>query len=242
MKKAFWTLAFGLLSGPALAASFTPPPGCTVYLTVQSKACRVSHYYTCQADGPGEQWRADFDQEGIFFLSKIDAEAQWLESVDPVEKTRQRLVSGAEDPASFTALIESGLDTFRFDLQQSDGLRSHVEGQDALTGSRVTIDNVQLEETDYRFTEVDSTGQVLRRARGQEFINREWRLFFSGPGEMDIGDGTWRRFDGSPVQFILPGEAGFLSTTPLFDCDALSAEAPHPLADLLPAAAKAVQP
>lgn len=242
MKTAFWTLALSVLSGPALAASFTPPPGCEAYLTVQSKACRVSHYYICKSDAPGEQWRADFDQEGIFFLSKIDAEAQWIESVDPVEKTRQRLVPGAEDPASFTALMDTGLDTFRFDLQQSDGLRSRVEGQDALTGTRVTIDNVQLEETEYVFSEVDSTGQVLRRARGQEFISREWRLFFSGAGEMDIGDGTWRPINGTPVQFALPGEKGFLSTTPLFDCDALSAEAPQVAPMIWPVTTGKVQP
>ena len=53
---------------------------------MQSKACRVSHYYRCEADNPGDQWRVDMDQEGPFFYSKIDAEGQWLESYDPVKQ------------------------------------------------------------------------------------------------------------------------------------------------------------
>ena len=30
--------------------------------------------------------------------------------------------------------------------------------------------------------------------------------------------------DGSPVQFIFPGEPGFFSTEPIFDCDALMSD------------------
>jgi hypothetical protein len=36
----------------------------------------------------------------------------------------------------------------------------------------------------------------------------------------------WRPIDGSPVDFIFPGEEGFLATQPIYDCDALTAEGP----------------
>ena len=42
-----------------------------------------------------------------------------------------------------------------------------------------------------------------------------------GPSEWDGGDGNYLPIDGSPVQFIFPGEPGFASTQPLFDCDAV---------------------
>ena len=32
--------------------------------------------------------------------------------------------------------------------------------------------------------------------------------------------------DGSPVQFINPGEPGFLATEPLFECDAIMSSLP----------------
>ena len=52
-------LAAGLLPAvPATAQSampgvISPPPGCTGWLTVQSRGCRVSNHYRCDADGSG---------------------------------------------------------------------------------------------------------------------------------------------------------------------------------------------
>ena len=79
------------------------------------------------------------------------------------------------------------------------------------------------------FTEYDLSGNVLRRSRGNEYVNPDWRLFFAGPGETDLGDGQWLPIDGSPVQFIFPGEDGFLANQPIFDCDALTAKGPETL-------------
>ena len=49
---------------------------------MQSQGCYVANYYRCEADAPGDQWRVDFDQQGLFYMSKIDAETQWIESYD----------------------------------------------------------------------------------------------------------------------------------------------------------------
>jgi hypothetical protein len=204
---------------PAAAGAFTPPEGCTTWLTVQARQCRVSNYYKCERDAPGDQWRADFDQEGIFFISRIDAEAQWVESYDLFPLVRQTLDPAPEDPASFTELL-GGIDTFAFDLTKDDGRQSRVRGFDRLTGRAVTIDGVPLQQTEYEFSETDRDGTLIRRARGNEFIHPEWRLFFAGPGQYDGGDG-FVPIDGSPVTFDFPGDSGFASTEPLYDCDAV---------------------
>jgi hypothetical protein len=211
----------GLILGatPGLAGTFTPPAGCTGWLTVQSRACRVSNYYKCTQDAPGHQWRADFDQEGLFFASRTDSEGQWLESIEMNPMVRQTLDTGAEDPASFSELL-GGLDTFAFSLSRDNGEASRVRGFDRLTGKTVEIDGVTLSETQYEFSETDATGGALRRSRGKEYIKPEWRLFFAGPSEWDGGDG-FVPMDGSPVQFIFPGEPGFFATRPLFECDAV---------------------
>lgn len=218
-------LVIATVSAPAQAQTFSPPEGCTAHLTVQARACRVSNYYTCTQDAAGDQWRADFDQEGIFFLSRIDREAQWVESLDLFPTVRQTLDAGAEDPASFSGLLQSGEDTFAFGLSKDNGERSRVTGFDRLTGRTVTIDGIPLRETRFEFTEVDPEGNVLRRSRGNEYIHPDWRLFFAGPSEWEQ-DGAWLPVDGSPVQFIFPGEPGFLSTEPLFECDAILSSAP----------------
>lgn len=219
----FLILALILPADPALAGTWTAPEGCEVFLTVQAKACRVSQHYRCAADAAGDQWRADFDQEGVYFYSRIDAEGQWVESYDPVQ---QVLDAAAVDAARFSELLASGIDTWDFTLSKEDGSGSRAAGYDRLTGKKVVIDGITLSQTEVEFTEYDRAGTVLRRARGNEYVHPDWRLFFAGPGETDLGDGQWLPIDGSPVEFIFPGEPGFLATQPIYDCDALTASLP----------------
>jgi hypothetical protein len=212
-------LLFIVLAAPAAAGTFTPPKGCTAKLTVQSRGCLVSQFYTCEADKPGEQWRADYDANGPFFLSKIDREAQWLESYEMDPPTKETMDAGPKDPASFTDLIEKGLDTFDFSLSKSNGDHTTIKGFDKLTGQSAVIDGVTLKQTEYEYTQTDDKGTVLRHSRGHEFISPEWRTFFSGHSEWEAEDGTWTPSDNAPVKFITPGKPGFASTLPLFECD-----------------------
>ena len=208
------------------ASTFTPPQGCTAWMTVQARACRVSQYYKCTGDAPGDQWRADFDQDGMFFVSRIDAETQWVESYDLFPKVKQTLDPNPVDAASFTALL-GGIDTFDFTLSKDDGRHSHVTGFDKLTGTSVVIDGITLQQTEFEFEESDLEGNLLRRSRGNEYVNSEWRNFFAGPSQWDGGDGQYVPIDGSPVQFVFPGEKGFASTEPLFECDAILSSLPQ---------------
>lgn len=235
MRKFLILACLTTLTAPALAGTWAAPEGCEVFMTVQSKACRVSHYYRCEADTAGDQWRVDMDQEGPFFYSRINSEAQWVESFDP---ERQVLDPSPTDAASFSELMANGIDTWDFTLSKDDGTGSRAAGYDRLTGKLLQIDGIGLKQTEVEFTEYDLDGNVVRRSRGNEYIHPEWRLFFAGPGETDLGDGQWLPIDGSPVEFIFPGEDGFLSSQPIFDCDALSAKAALVPSDIFPASLK----
>jgi hypothetical protein len=228
-----WTdlLSLGLITGLLVLGAtgaraqspipgvFTPPAGCTGWLTVQSRGCRVSNHYRCDADAPGDQWRADFDQEGIVFVSRIDRETQWVESYDMFPTVRQTLDPEPADPASFSELLSAGTDTFDFGLTEDTGKQSRVIGFDKMTGRGVTIDGIALEETEFEFRETSPDGTVIRSAKGNEYISPDWRLFFSGPAEWVTDEGNVQ-VDGSPRQFVFPGEPGFFTTEPIFDCDA----------------------
>lgn len=214
---------------PAAAGSFSPPEGCTTFMTVQSRQCRVSNHYTCSTDPAGDQWRADFDQQGPFFLSRINAEAEWVESFDLGETVvRQVLLPNPADPASFSELLSSGVDSFEFGLSRDNGEETRVRGFDRLTGRSFTIDGISLRETEFDFTETDLNGTILRQSRGNEYISEEMRMFFSGPSQWNGGDGNFLPTDGSPVEFIFPDEPGFAATEPLFDCDPLLTSFPIP--------------
>jgi hypothetical protein len=217
-------LAQLLAPAATFAGSWTPPEGCEVFMTVQAKACRVSQYYRCIADPHGHQWRADFDQEGIFFQSRVDAEGQWIESITMNPTLRQTLDANPKDPASFSELLAEEVDTFQFGLTREDGFQTQVDGFDRLTGKTVVIDGIELSQTEFEATEADPSGQIVKKSRGNEYIHPEWRLFFAGPGKTDLGGPEMLPIDGSPVEFIFPGEPGFLSTLPIFDCDAVVSE------------------
>lgn len=209
-----------VLAAPAAAGTFNPPLGCKAYLTVQSRGCLVSHFYTCENDAKGDQWRADYDDQGPIFLSRIDREAQWLESYENNPPVRETLDANPKDPASFSGLLETGLDTFTFSLTKQTGERTNINGFDKLTGKTAVIDGVTLQQTEYEYTQTDDKGVVLRHSKGNEFISSDWRTFFSGRSEWQAEDGTWSTSEGSPVSFILPGEPGFDSTTPIYECNA----------------------
>jgi len=230
------------LPAPVAAKTFTPPEGCTLFMTVQARACRVSSHYKCVQDPAGDQWRADFDQEGVYFLSRIDAEAQWIESYDLYPTTRQSLDANPNDPASFSELLTTGTDTFAFGLTKDDGSRTRVSGFDTLTGTTVTIDGIALKETQFEFTETDLSGTITRQSRGREYIHPDWRLFFAGPSEWDGGTGEYVPIDGSPRMFFFPGEPGFAATEPLYECDAILSSFPVPAQQFFPQPAKAATP
>ncbi len=210
---------------PAMAGSFTPPEGCTTHLTVQSQGCYVANYYRCEADAPGDTWRVDFDQEGMFYMSKIDVETQWIESYDLNPPVKQTLDPNPVDPASFSGLVATGYDSFVFGLSKDTGEHSNVRGFDKLTGKTVMIDGEPLLQTEFEYEETDDEGGVLRKARGHEYISTEFGSFFSGSSEWH--DGTnWIPLEGSPRQFIRPGEKGFAATQPIFDCGAVMSSLP----------------
>lgn len=228
--KATAALLILLASAPAArAGSFTPPQGCEVFLTVQARQCRVSNHYRCASDAAGDQWRVDFDQEGPYFRSRINSEGEWVESHDLNPPVVQMLDPNPADPASFSELLSRGIDSYAFGLSDDTGERTRVRGQDRLTGRSVVIDGITLQETEFDYTETDPAGNILRQSRGNEYINPDWRLFFAGPSEIQGGDGNFLPFDGSPKQFIFPGEPGFAATQPIFDCDAVMSQLDDPL-------------
>jgi hypothetical protein len=157
----------------------------------------------------------------------IDAETQWIESWHPLAGTTDRLAPGAPDPASFTTLTSTGLDTFVFSIITDDTYETVFRGQDRLTGETVTIDGVTLDVTEFAVKAYDTGGSLLWEVTGSEFISRDWRMFLSGTRTTVTPDETFSD-DGTPVEFIFPGEDGFLSSAPRHGCGAMMSKAPAP--------------
>lgn len=212
---------FGL-SGTALFAQDTPstfslPAGCTAYVTVQSNDCTVDHHFTCEGDPEGLKQRVSLSEEGLIYVGSTNFESQWVASFHPRTGHSERLGTEANDPASFSGLIETGLDTFDFETLSDEVGTTRYVGQDRLTGRTVTIDGIELEETEYSIRALTPDGEEMWRAEGNEFISRRWRSFLAGTGTVTTPTDRFDK-DDSPVEFIFPGEPGFLSANPKHGC------------------------
>src|SRR5690606_12988836 len=49
---------------PGHAATFTPPQGCRLEVTVQNRGCTVSQIYRCESDPKGDQRSTIFNEDG----------------------------------------------------------------------------------------------------------------------------------------------------------------------------------
>lgn len=226
-------LALALLAGalpplPGHAASFAPPPGCTLQLTAQLRQCQVANVYTCTGDAPGDRWTAFSDGKGPFYLSRIDAETRWMESIDLETGETDRLEPRAADHASFSALIATGRDDYDFVTRSGTGELRRYRGFDAMTGETVVIDGVRLERVAFEIAAFDETGAVISRREGMQLIHRDWRLFFADTETFENAVGERVATAQPPASFALPGEDGFGAAEPIFDCDVLMTGTPTP--------------
>lgn len=208
----------------APSRTFALPSGCTAYVTVQSAACSVSHHFTCEGDPAGWQRRVDMDESGVAYFGAIDGETQWIESFHMLSGHSERLEDNPADPASFTALTTTNVDTYDFRTLSAEIGTTRYVGQDRLTGATEEIDGVTLHQTEYFITAYAADGTELWQSRGNEFIQRDWRVFMSGTSTVTAGGETWDTND-RPVEFIFPGEPGFLSVTPRHGCGVVMSKA-----------------
>ncbi len=213
------TLAITL---PAGAAGFTPPKGCETFLTVQSRECSVSLLWRCDGVDDGPIWEANFSEGGLQSVVSYAANYQWLDAVYMWDSSREELVPPATDPIDLDTLIGTGIDTYDFIMRRSEpqGTRDvRMVGADQLTGRSVTIDGYDLEAVATELQILTEDGRVEYQSRGIQYLSHDLRLFFLGRETVTGTDGVAAEYDGTPVDIIRPGEPGFGTTVPLYDCN-----------------------
>ncbi|QQA42885.1 hypothetical protein [Pelagovum pacificum] len=211
------------LATPAAAqdsGGFSLPEGCRAYVTVQERDCVVAHHYRCDADPAGYQRRVDLGEEGLLYAGVTDEQGQWIESYHPSTDHSEALEAAPADPANLSELIEQGEDTYDFITLSDEIGPTRYVGRDALTGVTEEIDGVTLQQTEYDIVAYGPDGAEEWRASGNEWISKDWRIFLSGIGSVTTPAEQWDT-DDSPVEFIFPGEPGFLSANPKYGCGAL---------------------
>lgn len=217
--------ALAIAPASVAAAQFGLPAGCTAYLTVQDRSCGVDHHFRCEGDVAGTQRRVSLSETGMTYMGQIDAGTQWLQSYHPLSGHTEELEPNPLERASLSELIATGVDDYDFQTLSAEiGVTRYV-GRDTLTGTTVEIDGITLEETTYDLTAYASDGSMMWQSEGREFISRDWRMFLSGKGRVNTPTDSFDR-DNTPMEFIFPGEDGFLSTKPKYGCGVMMSAAP----------------
>lgn len=207
-----------LLAAPVAAQETVQmAPGCEVFVTIQERSCEVRHLFRCEGDPAGDLNRIIYDADGASYRGTIDTEAQWI-AFENLRTGYQRFtLPDPVDQMSLSELMETGTDTFDFITFDTNGNRNQYQGYDRLIGE-VEIDGVRLLRTEYSNRRISEDGVITWESRGTEYVHPEWRTFLGGETESNSGDG-WTFNTSTPVDFIFPGEPGFMSTRPLYDCD-----------------------
>lgn len=216
------------LALPASAAdTFALPQGCEAFVTIQSHSCAVEHHFTCAGDPEGVKRRVSLSEEGMTYLGSTNSDAEWLNSYHPFTRHSEELEPDPVDRASLTELLKTGVDSYDFKTLSDEIGTTRYVGEDKLTGQTVTIDDVTLQQTEYHITAFGADGAELWSSAGNEFVSDNWRTFIGGTGTVTVPGDQFDKND-SPVEFIFPGEPGFLSANPKFDCGAILSSAPIP--------------
>ena len=203
------------------AGPFTPPAGCDLQMTVQMRSCQVANVYTCTG-AEGDRWISYADGEGEFFLSQIDHQTRWIESVSLESGEIDRLdLAGSADHASFDALLTTGADDYDFVTRNNFGDARRYVGIDRLTGEQVSIDGVVLERCTFEVTSYDADGQFMSRREGSQYISHDQRIFFGDSERFENAQGETFDTSDTPVTFAFPGDADFGAAEPKFGCDML---------------------
>jgi len=217
----------------ATAGTFTPPKGCTAYLTVQMSNCKVEQHWTCAGDAEGEHWTLTIDADGPRYLQHLDREFRWLENYPLPGDIKRVLKQPEADPNSLTELLEIGRDDFDFQqIVLRDGkpfATERITGFDRLTGTSVRIDGEELLVTEFEFQVESNSGSNTSRTYGNQYVSPRFRLFFQGRETEEVGGETYH-YDEKPMLFSEPGEAGFLADKPEFGCEELMSGLQLPLA------------
>lgn len=205
-----------LAASPLAAQEFSLPQGCEGYLTIQNASCTVSHYFHCSEDTDGEQRRATLDEEGLTYVGLINSEAEWLESFHLRSGHTERLESSVSR-MSMSELLSNDINTWEFTTESAEIGQTTYVGMDRLTGESVEIDGITLLRTQYELRALDANGDEAWRSEGSEFVSPEWRMFIGGTSSFITSDDRFDS-DDTPVEFIFPGEPGYLSVNPKHGC------------------------
>ena len=214
-----------LLATPLWSEDFGPIPreACEPVYTVQKRGCEIDHVFLCEVDGERlvRIENIDLEEAPSYSLKTMtgDTVFEWDEENGPYLLG----ITENRDPSSTATLLSEGADSVDQDLtirmppfDTGDGSMSYVA---EMTGAEISDNGVT-------FQEARALGKIRAYTLEMDFVGY---LYVDAARDIVLeGEVTFlidnlsQSYSGAPVTVALPGEPGFLSDRPLFDCGELS--------------------
>ena len=224
MRRAVALLA-GLSAGvwPAFAAELDLPEGCVPYLTVQSVDCEVDIYMRC--DKPSGQYIRiqNYAPHGLDTIEEATDDWSILFSVDVERKTGLVVRQGPQTPISGAAMLSDGLTEFEYPVDfyfdRPAPYAVQMTGIFRMTGETVVVDGHELMVLENRIrVEIPPPLGPLETIQAG-YYSADLDAYMEGSGSLRLGQNV-TPIEAGPARFALPGEPGWLSLKPLFNCPA----------------------
>lgn len=211
----FWASTAGSAEDQAVF-----PETCAPRLTVQAVDCTVTHYATCETDGGGGVMQVRFNGAGVRETQILDADNHPL-----------RIFSGAVDLAfdqttpadrmSSSVLLSEGADGYAFTMSSARGpiRRMTFFGNDELIAEPFSANGFSFQKLRGRYVRTLhlNGGTVTIAVEAEQYVAETFG-FFVPIKETQTQMSRKVMSDQTPVDFLKPGDAGFLSARPLY-CD-----------------------
>lgn len=224
-------LAFTLPASAQAEIQFEPPIGCQPVLTVQQRSCQVMNHWRCGSGDGVENWYGYFTDGGaVDSFEKNGPDHQFIHVQHFSEGGMFMGVTAANDNSSLSALVSTGRDNFDVTFSMNlFGIEFDARflGETKLSGKQIKVDGETLSEltSSFAMTFLDSDllGEELNIAgTSTDYLLVADEIFMDGTGVVETSEGT-ERDDNSPVEIIRPGEDGFFTRIPKYDCGVNSA-------------------
>ena len=221
--------ALGILVCTLPWGAFAQVPGaerkdCVGIYSIQKRSCVVENIYRCETPA-GVLWRKEeFEADESMNLEVLTEDGQILYAADSVEGP---FVSGLienTDPLSVRDMLASGVDYYDHIVRLHlpifvDPINAPLQGRLQNLNEQVEIDGIVFDRARMDIKIWVNAAEI----NGYEdwYIDRATGAF--AYGETKIFNKLYAQ---EPVQVIKPGEPGFMSERPLYDCGELSNAAP----------------
>jgi len=223
-----------LAAGPAMARQVVFLRGCTPTVTVQAADCSVLAAARC---GEGEDMILRlqvYDEGGLANVEEQTLDWSLLFTASPGEGFGIFVDEGEHDELSWDSPRRYGEDYFNyhvvFAVPGMGEFDTNLTGILIEQGEAVEIDGHALDL--YRFRFAATLGDVGTLEVDQSaYGSAEFGFFLNGKGVQRFA-GEETELGSTPMVFFEPGEAGFTSADPKFNCGVTEISAPPPMPDM----------